>query len=137
MTQAELEAQKNTLLASAQPITATIHRTWAQKIIDELYNVVSRGKVLATTSTVLNLATGDKVMLVRGADTKLIDKDVFVTAGSPIQRWDFSAHGGVYPTDPKKIYWVTDDSVLPANTQLFSKTDTLPPIPSIDNFYTK
>jgi hypothetical protein len=85
MTQAELEAQKNTLLASAQPITANIHRSWGQKIIDELYNALSRGKVLATTASVLSITTGDKVVIIRGADAKLIDKDVFgdVDGGTP------------------------------------------------------
>jgi hypothetical protein len=84
-TKAELEGEKNTLLASAQPITAVIHRSWAQKIIDELYNATSRGKVLAVTDAVLSLSAGDKVVITRGADTKLIDKDKFgdVDGGTP------------------------------------------------------
>jgi hypothetical protein len=84
MTQAELEAQKNTLLASGQPITATIHRSWGQRIIDELYNVVSRGKVLATTPLVTSASSGDKLIIVRGADTKLIDKDLIGATLIPI-----------------------------------------------------
>ncbi len=60
-TKVALEGQKNTLLASSQPITAAIHRTWG----------------LATTPTVLSLLAGDKVLIIRGADTKLIDKDAF------------------------------------------------------------
>lgn len=85
MTKAELEAQKNTLLASGQPITAIIHRSWGQKVIDELYDVVSRGKVLGATDTVLSLSSGDKVVIIRGSDAKLIDKDKFgdVDGGTP------------------------------------------------------
>lgn len=46
MTKPELEAFKNAFLASSQPITAAgMHRPFAQKIIDELYDAVSRGAV--------------------------------------------------------------------------------------------
>ncbi len=82
MTQVQLEALKNTLLASAQPITAVTHRNWAQKIIDELYNVTSRGKVIATTDVVTNTQDGDLALIVRGADTKLVNKDAL----NPIYR---------------------------------------------------
>ena len=85
MTQAELEAQKNTLLAGGQPITATIHRSWGQQVINELYDAASRGKVISGLATVLSLTSGDKVVIVRGSDAKLIDKDVFggVDGGTP------------------------------------------------------
>ena len=85
MTQAELETQKNSLLASSQPITANIHRSWGQQVINELYDVASRGKVLANTSAVLSLATGDKVVIIRGTDAKLVDKDLFgnIDGGTP------------------------------------------------------
>lgn len=134
MTQAELEALKNILLASGQPITASIHRNWAQKIIDELFNATSRGKVLATTSIVTSLISGDKVYIVRGSDAKLISKDVL---SSGINRWNFAANSGAFPTDPTKIYVATDSSVYPENTQFYSMTDTLPTTPTAANFYTK
>jgi hypothetical protein len=82
MTQAQLESLKNTLLASGQPITAVTHRNWAQKIIDELYNAASRGKVIATTSEVISTEDGDSVLIVRGGDTKLVNKDAL----NPIYR---------------------------------------------------
>lgn len=81
MTQAALEAQKNTLLASAQPITATIHRSWGQQVINELYDSASRGKVIAGVGTVLSLASGDKIVIIRSGEAKLIDKDVFGNIG--------------------------------------------------------
>lgn len=38
--------------------------------------------------------------------------------------WDFSAHAGNYPTDPDKLYIVTDSSVLPENTWMVAITST-------------
>lgn len=82
-----LEALKNTLLASAQPITAAIHRTWAQQIIDELYNADSRAAVLAgTTTTSPTLVAGDKVFIVRAAAGLLIDSSAFNSLTDSLQR---------------------------------------------------
>ena len=38
--------------------------------------------------------------------------------------WDFSAHAGAYPTDPNKLYIVTDNSVIPENTWFVANTPT-------------
>jgi hypothetical protein len=45
-TKAQLEALKNTLLASNQPILASQHRQQVQGIIDEMYDAQSRGNIL-------------------------------------------------------------------------------------------
>lgn len=95
MTKAELEAFKGTLLASSQPITAIIHRSWGQKVIDELYDVVSRGKVLGATDTVLSMSSGDKIVIIRGDEAKLIDKD---SIGSVIVDSDVTVSGGGFIT---------------------------------------
>lgn len=82
-----LEALKNALLASAQPITAAIHRNWAQQIIDELYNSDSRAAVLAgTTTTSPTLVAGDKVFIIRGAAGLLIDKTAFTSVIDSLQQ---------------------------------------------------
>jgi hypothetical protein len=135
-TQSELEALKNSLLASGQPITASIHRNWAQQIINEFYNATSRGKVLATTSTVGSLSSGDKIYIIRGTDAKLISKDAF---GSSMERWDFSAHSNAFPTDPFKIYIVKSESVygIADGTLMYSVGNTLPTTPTIADFYLK
>jgi hypothetical protein len=126
MTQAELEAQKNALLASGQPITAFIHRSWGQRIIDELYNVVSRGKVLAMTPVVTSVNTDDKIIIVRGSDTKLVDKDLFggtiiplIPAGvseSPInmnaQHQNIVVfYGGTTFGDPRTFSFINDENL--------------------------
>jgi hypothetical protein len=56
---------------------------------------------------------------------------------SGISRWSFSANGGLYPTDPKILYIVTDNSVIPENTQFYAKLNTLPAVPTISDFYFK
>jgi hypothetical protein len=50
MTQAEMEALRDSKLASAQPITALIHRSWGQDIINQLYNSDNRGDYVGTTT---------------------------------------------------------------------------------------
>jgi hypothetical protein len=85
MTQVEIEAQKNSLLASGQPITAATHRNWAQQTINEMYNAASRGRVLATVGTIASLTDGDEVFVVRAGELKRIDRAVFAGAngGTP------------------------------------------------------
>lgn len=85
MTKEALEAQKNSLLASGQPITAATHRNWAQQTINELYDAVSRGQVLATVGTVVSLTAGDEVFIVRAGEVKRIDRSVFAgtNGGTP------------------------------------------------------
>ncbi len=80
MTQAALEALKNSLLASGQPITAAIHRTWGQKIIDELYDGQSRGDVLSTVTQVVSLNSVDYVLVIRSGVAKLVPQSVFTVA---------------------------------------------------------
>jgi hypothetical protein len=85
MTQVEIEAQKNSLLASGQPITAATHRNWAQQTINEMYNAASRGRVLATVGTIASLTDGDEVFVVRAGELKRIDRAVFAgtNGGTP------------------------------------------------------
>lgn len=48
---------------------------------------------------------------------------VAFASGIGISLWDFSAEGG-YPTDPNKLYIVTDNSVLPENTWMVAISPT-------------
>lgn len=75
MTQAELVLLVNTILGDNIPIQASMHRAAEGHIISEMYNAESRGKVLAVIATVLALEAGDKVLIIRGEDAKLIDAD--------------------------------------------------------------
>lgn len=85
MTKEALEAQKNSLLASGQPITAATHRNWAQQTINELYDAASRGRVIATVDTVPSTAGGDAVLIVRAGELKRVDRSQFsgVNGGTP------------------------------------------------------
>lgn len=86
MTKPELEAAVNTLLAPGQPITANgQHKPSMQQIINELYDAVSRGKVLATVDSVVSLTSGDQVFIVRSGEVKRVDRSVFggVNGGTP------------------------------------------------------
>jgi len=86
MTKAAIEALVNAFLAPGQPITANgMHKPSMQKIIDELYDAQSRGDVLSGVATVVSLNVGDKVLLIRGSEAKLIDKAVFsnIDGGTP------------------------------------------------------
>jgi len=80
MTQAALEALKNSLLASGQPITAAIHRNWGQQLINELYDGQSRGDVLSTVAQVVSLNSVDYVLLIRSGVAKLVPQSVFTVA---------------------------------------------------------
>jgi hypothetical protein len=55
----------------------------------------------------------------------------------PIVRWSFTAHGGEFPTNPKLIYIITDDSVVISGTQMYAVSDTLPETPTVADFYFK
>lgn len=122
MTKAALEALKNAALASAQPITAVIHKNYDQQVINELYDAASRGAVLSGVDVVLSLMTGDKVFIIRSGVAKLIDKSVFVGT-TPFILWNFATSGaapGDYPSDLTKVYVSTDNSVVPENTWFVS-----------------
>lgn len=82
MTQSELTAAVNALLAPSQPITANgMHKPSMAHVITELYDADSRGAVLAGLSTVLSLNTNDKVLIIRDGQAKIISKDAFDGGG--------------------------------------------------------
>jgi len=97
MTQAALEALKNTKLASAQPITAVIHRGWAQDLINELYDAQSRGDVLSGVDVSVSIAGGDLVLIIRGGVAKLVDQSL-LGSGSDNYRGDWDPTGDVLPS---------------------------------------
>jgi len=82
MTQAEITAAINALLASGQPITALIHRNAEGVIITELYNAASRAAVLATVDAQTALAGGDELLLFRGGTGYRVPATLFGGASS-------------------------------------------------------
>jgi len=104
-TKAELEALRNALLASGQPITASIHRDFAQRLIDEMYDPQSRANLLASIQADAGVAPGDKVFIVRGGEAYLVPAAALGGAGATL-----SSLGDVLIVDPE-------------NTQLISYND--------------
>jgi hypothetical protein len=96
MTKAQVEALVNAYLASNQPITAAgMHKPSMQVLIDELYDAQSRGDVLAEVAAALSLNTSDKVLIIRGAEAKLVDKSNF--SGGNRWRGDYDASTNLFP----------------------------------------
>jgi len=80
-TKAQLEALKNSLLAGGQPITASIHREFVQKIIDELYDAQSRGDLLSGVQATTSNVSGDVTLVIRSGQAYLIPTANLVAAG--------------------------------------------------------
>lgn len=76
-TKAELEALKNSILASNKPITAAQHRAFVQNLIDEMYDAQSRGDLLAGVQEDVGTAAGDLVLVLREGDAFLVPASVF------------------------------------------------------------
>lgn len=95
-TKAQLEALKNSQLASNQPITAAIHRAFAQNLIDELYDAQSRGNLLAGVQEIGTTAAGDDVLVIRAGQAYLIPASLF--GGSGIS---FADLNGIVIVDPQ------------------------------------
>jgi hypothetical protein len=81
-TKTQLESLKNALLASNQPITAPIHREFAQKIIDELYDAQSRANLLSAIQNDSSLLTTDSVFVIRNGQGFLIPSSQVGGTGS-------------------------------------------------------
>lgn len=104
-TKAELEALKNALLASNQPITAATHRSFVQNIIDELYDAQSRGDLLAGVQEDAATEAGDLVLLIRGGEAFLVPASVFGGGAGTL-----AGLGDVIITDPQ------DEEILSYNS---------------------
>jgi hypothetical protein len=94
-TKAQLEALKNSLLASNQPINAATHRAFVQNIIDELYDAQSRGNLLAGVQANGTTAVGDQILVIRSGAAFLIPASLF---GSGIS---FDDLNGIVIVDPQ------------------------------------
>lgn len=94
-TKAQIEALKNSLLASNQPITAAIHRAFAQKLIDEMYDAQSRGNLLAGVQESGSTVTGDEILVIRSGVAYLVPASLF---GSGIS---FADLNGIVIVDPQ------------------------------------
>lgn len=77
LTKAQLEALKNTLLASGQPIDAARHRSFVQNVIDEMYDAQSRGDLMAGVQADTVTETGDVILLIRSGRAYLVPASLF------------------------------------------------------------
>lgn len=121
----EIEALKNSLLASGQPITAAIHREFAQKIIDELYDAQSRGDLLSSVQVAAALQAGDLALIIRSGQAYLVPASgnyvPYQGATANVNLGEFGIESGFLkldnsptgtPEDPGTIYWDADDDVV-------------------------
>jgi len=80
LTKAQLEALKNALLASGQPINAASHREFVQNVIDEMYDAQSRGNLLASVQADDTITGGDALLLIRAGAMFLVPSSLFSAA---------------------------------------------------------
>lgn len=88
MTEAQLETLVNTLLASGQPdkIMAVKHRQVENAIIEELFDVQSRGDLFKDLTELLSYSSGLKLILIKNGVAKLIDASLLLAA-TPAGTW--------------------------------------------------
>jgi len=84
LTKAQLEALKNSLLASGQPITAATHRGFIQNVIDEMYDAQSRGNLLAGVQANGTTVADDTILLIRGGQAYLVPATLFGTSAGTL-----------------------------------------------------
>jgi len=82
LTKVQLEALKNALLASQQPINAATHRDFIQNVIDEMYDAQSRGNLLAGVQSNGTTAGGDTLLLIRSGEMFLVPVSLFGGVGT-------------------------------------------------------
>ena len=98
-TKTQLEALKNSLLASQQPIIASTHREAFQSLIDELYNAQSRGDILSGVQIDGTIGTGDTLVLIRSGQAYLVPTSLFASDGD-----DFVTLGTAQTITGAKIF---------------------------------
>jgi hypothetical protein len=76
-TKAQLEAIKNTLLASNQPILASQHRSQIQSLIDEMYDGQSRGNILVGVQSDTVQGASDTFLIFRSGNAYQIPLSLF------------------------------------------------------------
>jgi hypothetical protein len=82
-TKAQLEALKNALLASGQPITAAgEHRPMIQALIEELFSAQSRGNLLAGVQGDSAVVSGDTALIIREGEAYLVPLDSLIANNS-------------------------------------------------------
>lgn len=81
-TKAQLEALKNSILASAQPITAAQHRSMVQNIIDEMFDPQSRGNLLAGVQADGIIVEGDTALVIRSGQAYLMPLSALIAENS-------------------------------------------------------
>ena len=82
MTEAQLETLVNTLLASGQPdkIIASKHRQVENAIIDELFDVQSRGDLFNALVELLSYAGTEKIFVIKDGVAKLLSVSLIGSA---------------------------------------------------------
>lgn len=119
MLKAALEGLKNSILASAQPITAALHRSWGQQVINELYDAQSRGNVLANVSgTAPALSPGDEVLLFRDGVAYTMLVTAIGGVGHFRGNWSYAAE--VLPVDADAVGSGTAGAILAGDEFILS-----------------
>lgn len=106
LTKAQLEALKNELLASGQPITAATHRAFIQNVINEMYDAQSRGNLLAGVQADGTTTGGDEILLIRSGQTYLVPASLFGGGAGTL-----AGLGDVIITDPQDEDILSYDAV--------------------------
>jgi hypothetical protein len=105
-TKTELEALKNALLASGQPINAATHRAFVQNIIDEMYDAQSRANLLAGVEEDVATEEGDLVLVLRSGAAYLVPASVFGGGAGTL-----AGLGDVVISDPQEDDLLTYDPI--------------------------
>ena len=103
MTQAALDALVNTLLASAQSdrITANKHRQVDDAIIDELFDVQSRGDLFNALTDLLSYAGTERIVVIKGGIAYTLPASLLVSPpanGTVVYRSAISLASNLFPT---------------------------------------
>lgn len=87
-TKTELEAFKNSLLASGQPIFANMHRSQVQTLIEEMFDAQTRGDLLAGVQESADVQSDDLFFVIRNGEAFLVPLPV-----NPLARVTVSVSG--------------------------------------------
>lgn len=105
-TKAQLEALKNSILASAQPINAAQHRSMVQNLINEMFDPQSRGNLLAGVQADGTTAEGDTTLLIRSGQAYLVPAALFGGGAA-----NLAGLGDVVISDPQDGDFLVFDGV--------------------------
>lgn len=120
-TEAQLDALKNSLLASGQPdrITAIKHRQFEDAIISELFDEQSRGNLFALLTELLAYDGTEKIFVIKNGVAKLLPSNLVGGGGSSegavIKLANIDLSSNALPVDADGIGTGTAGAILKGN----------------------